>query len=128
MRETRAYDRLKAMHPSAHWIRVEGLTTTGAHDCNACKDGIEIWVECKQVKKRVRSTTLIKPKVMRGQVPWEALRRQAGGMTYIAIMVGSDLYVIPGKYLKDLKIGMPLEVIKIVQLDPMKIFYKPVKT
>ena len=122
MKETRAYDKLKTYHPTAHWQRIETWTGTGIWDVNAIKAGKEIWVECKQVKAPKRHTTLIKPKVEQAQVVWGFQRRLAGGKTYIAIMVGSELYVIPGIWLKDLKAGIPFAVLKVLNINPEDLF------
>lgn len=119
MAETRAHKRLKKAHPGAHWQRFESWSGIGVFDSNACKQGREIWVEFKEVTppKKLTDDWIVKPKVRPSQVAWQALRQRAGGITYIAIMVGPKMYLIDGKHLFSLKLGLPLGVIKKLDID-----------
>lgn len=114
MAETRAHKRLKKAHPGAHWQRFESWSGVGVFDSNACKDGREIWVEFKEVipPKKLTDDWIVKPKVRPSQVAWQAMRQSRGGATYIAIMVGPDMYVIDGKHIRRLKDGIVLREIK----------------
>lgn len=118
MAETRAHKRLKKAHPSAHWQRFESWSGIGVFDSNACKDGREIWVEFKEVKppKKLKDDWIVKPKVRPSQVAWQALRQQAGGFTYVALMVGKKMYILDGIHLLSLKLGLPLGMIKLLTI------------
>jgi hypothetical protein len=121
MAESRAYQRLKKAHPAAHWQRFESWAAIGVFDCNACKDGREIWVENKEVipPKTLTDDWIVKPKVRPSQIAWQANRQLAGGITYIAIMVGTKMYIIPGNHIFSLKIGMTLGYVKKLNI-PVK--------
>ena len=108
MAETRAHKRLKKAHPTAHWQRFESWSGVGVFDSNSCKDGREIWVEFKEVKppKKLTDAWVVKPKVRPSQVAWQALREQAGGITFVALMVGPKMYILPGAAIQWLKHGM----------------------
>lgn len=114
MAESRAYDRLKAHYPRAHWQRFESWTGIGVFDTNGCWKGREVWIELKEVvpPKRLTDDWVVKPKVRPSQIAWQALKQQAGGITAIAIMVGPTMYIIPGHFIKRLKDGMTLGEIK----------------
>ena len=118
MAETRAHARLKRAHPGAHWQRFESWTGVGVFDSNACKNGREIWVEFKEVvpPKKLTDDWIVKPKVRPSQVAWQALKHQAGGKTYIAIMVGRAMYIIQGSCIKALKAGLRLGFIKEINI------------
>lgn len=108
MGESRAYQRLKKMYPPprTHWQRLESWTGTGIFDVNACSLGREIWVECKEAHIRKRDLVIL-AKVRPAQIAWEHLRREAGGRTFVAFMLGSALCIIPGEFLKNLSVGLP---------------------
>lgn len=114
MAETRAHKRLKKAYPDAHWQRFESWSGIGVFDSNACRKGKEIWVEFKEVKppKKLTDDWIVKPKVRPSQVAWQALRQQAGGVTWIAVMVGPKMYITWGSKLKQLKEGMTLGELK----------------
>jgi len=114
MAESRAYRRLIKAHPKAHWIRLESWASLGVFDSNACYNGREIWVENKEVvpPKTITDDWIVKPKVRPSQVAWQALRQKVGGLTYIAVMVGSKMYVIPGRHIVALRDGMTLGEVK----------------
>lgn len=104
--EKLAYSALKKKFPMAHWQRFETWAGVGVFDANGCLNGVESWVECKQVSQPKTPRGRIKPKVRPGQVAWEFLRRRAGGRTFIALLVGSDLVLLKGMYLANLKKGV----------------------
>jgi hypothetical protein len=124
MAESRAYKRLKAMHPTAHWQRFESWSGVGVFDSNACQDGVEIWVENKEIKpvKNRHDDWLVKTKVRPSQVAWEALRRRAGGKTFVALVIGPDLCIIEGKFMKELKEGIPYKMLCMILVDPRSLF------
>ena len=124
MKENRAYERLKRLYPTAHWQRIESWTTPGILDINGCQDGVEIWVEAKQVAKPTRETSLIKPTVKKFQVSWEVTRRRAGGRTYVALMVGSEFYLLPGVMLAQLRDGIPYSILQLLKIDPRSLFIR----
>lgn len=114
MAESRAYQKLKRHYPRAHWQRFESWTGVGVFDTNACLNGREIWIELKEVvpPKILNDKWIVKPKVRPSQVAWQALKAAAGGATYIAIMVGMNMYIIEGGYIGELRTGMPLKKLK----------------
>ncbi len=125
MAETRAHQRLKKAWPRAHWQRFESWTGIGVFDTNGCHNGQEIWVEFKEVipPKSLTDAWVVKPKVRPSQIAWEALKRHAGGVTYVAIMVGPAMYIIHGCFLKPLReFGIPLGIIKEQNIPIEEIF------
>jgi len=112
--ETRAYKKLKAYYKKAHWQRFESWSGVGVFDANACFNGREIWVEFKEVipPKKLTNSWIVKPKVRPSQIAWQALKQQAGGITYVAIMIGQDMYILPGWWLAKLKAGVQLDAVK----------------
>lgn len=106
MRETRALAILKRLYPKAHFQRIEGSFQGGIFDLNGCLDGVEVWVEMKQVARPKTARGMIHPEIKIGQVPWEHLRRAAGGRTFVALMVDQKLYLLPGCSIKELDRGI----------------------
>lgn len=123
MAESRAYKRLKKRFPQAHWQRFESWTGVGIFDTNVCCKGREIWIEFKEVipPKNLIDAWIVKPKVRTSQISWQALKEKAGGITYIAIMVGRDMYVIDGQYISPLRDGMTLKEIKTLNIPLEKL-------
>lgn len=125
MKETRAYDRLKKMHPTAHWQRVEGYTTTGAFDVNGCLQSVEAWIECKQVTSPSMTNGKVRCRNVRAsQIAWEYMRRRAGGRTLIALMVDNDLFILPGSQLSTLRKGVTPQWLTAHSIPPQNIFNK----
>lgn len=126
MAESRAYKRLKAMHPTAHWQRFESYTGVGVFDANACKGGVEIWVENKEVSdvKERHLDWVVKAKVRPSQIAWQALHAEHGARTFVALMIGKTLMVLPGELLKPLKSGVKYGILLAHMVDPMTIFDK----
>lgn len=124
MRETRGLDRLKRLFPAAHWQTISGLAQGGVFDINGCLNGTEIWVELKQAERPKTNRGSIRPKVQPGQPAWEALRTQAGGRCYVAILVGPDFYVLPGWAVRELRDGVSLARLQELKLDERKLFDK----
>lgn len=122
MRETRALAVLKRLYPKAHFQTISGNVVGGVLDVNACCDGIEVWVELKQHHRPKKADGLIKPPVMAGQPAWEALRTQAGGRCYVALMLDSDLYLLPGSSLRELAKGINGARLEELKLDSMSLF------
>lgn len=127
MAESRAYKRLKKMHPLAHWQRFESWASVGVFDSNACKFGTEVWVENKEVRdvKKRTDDWIVKTKVRNSQIAWESQRRQMNGQTFVAIMIGSDLFVMSGFWLRDLKKGLTYGELKKRCIDPKRLFDTP---
>lgn len=120
--ENRAYDRLKRHFPTAFWQRYETWTGTGIFDSSGTLQGCHSWVENKQVDRPKTKRGLIKPKVRPAQVAWEALMRRAGGVTRIALLVGSELYILNGFRLRYLKAGITQEQLESWRLSINNIF------
>lgn len=103
--ETRFGKRLRKKLPPGHDIRVENPACPGTPDFNDCINGVEFWVEFKQVKfmpKRAETpvfTGCLRPE----QIVWLYKRSRVGGRCYIAGYV-EDLditYIIPGKHARE---------------------------
>jgi hypothetical protein len=122
MNENRAYQKLKAMFPAAHWQRLETWAAMGIFDSNACLHGVEAWIECKEGTDPLTSRGLIKCKVRPTQVAWEFLRRRAGGRTFVAVMVGKELYVILGENISKLKRGVTRRWLDGARINPSAMF------
>ena len=123
-KETRAYKALKKLHPDSHSTRIETWAGIGIFDANFCKNGVEIWVECKQTTRPKKKSIPIKAKIRPSQIAWEYERRAAGGRTYVALFVESELYLLPGKYIKDLVAGIEQHILENIQTSPLNIFNK----
>lgn len=121
MRENRAYKRLKKLYPAAHWQRIETWAGAGVFDINGCYNGIEAWIECKQASKPYKNG-LVKPKIRITQIGWEYERRRAGGRTFLALMVGSELYILKGHYIKILMYGITLSSLKAMAINHEEMF------
>lgn len=124
MRETRCLDRLKKLYPLAHWQTISGLAQGGVFDCNGCFNGCEVWVEFKQADRPRTDRGLIKPSVQPGQPGWQAARAAAGGRTFVALMLDSYFYLLPGWCIRELRDGISLSRLKELELDPACIFDK----
>lgn len=122
MRETRGLSVLRKLYPRAHFQTVGGCITEGVLDVSGCFNGVECWIELKQEDKPKTSRGRIKPKIMRGQPAWEALRRQAGGRTFVGLMVGFEFFLLPGWCLLELKEGMSMERLGELKLDEKSLF------
>ena len=127
MRETRALDALKRLYPLADFQTISGLVQGGVFDCNACQLGadglgVEVWVEFKQHARPKTEVGRVRPAVRPGQVGWEARRRAAGGRTFVALMLDSTLYLLPGWCIKELKYGMTMARVEELRLDSRSLF------
>lgn len=121
--ELRAYDLLRAQFPLAHWVRIETWTGPGVLDVNGCLHGAEVWVECKKAKVPANELRgLYRAKVRPAQIAWEHVRRQAGGRTFVALMVGTELYLLPGYVLPDLKRGVQLTWLRQRRINIVQLF------
>jgi len=122
MKETRALGVLKKIYPKAHWVTISGVVTGGVFDINACQDNIEVWVELKQHHRPKTSRGRVKPPVMPGQIAWQALRQQAGGKTFVALMLDYEFFLLPGWSIKELAIGVSVERLEELRLDEKSLF------
>jgi len=122
MHENRVLNRLKKVWPKAHWQTVSGMAQGGVFDCNSCFNSCEIWVEFKQAKKPKTPRGLIKPKVQKGQPAWQALREQAGGRTYVALLLDSELLILPGAAIIELASGITFQRLLELRLDEKTMF------
>ena len=68
----------------------------------------------------------MKAKVRPSQVAWEHKRREAGGRTFIAILVKDVMYILPGIMLKYLDAaghgGLTFDYVEKHQIDARSIF------
>lgn len=103
--ETRFGKRLRKKLPPGHDIRVENPACPGTPDLNACINGVEFWIEFKQVKAMPKrdDTPVFSGCLRPEQVVWLYKRSRVGGRCYIAGYV-EDLditYIIPGKHARE---------------------------
>jgi hypothetical protein len=124
MKETRAFNHLKRLHPRADWQRIETWAGLGIPDVNGCKNGIEIWCELKQVN--LPRNGIIKlpstKKSVKTQQGWMIRRARAGGRVFYGIMVNSALHILGWQWGKVLLSGMPYHLVKKYSVDPKRIF------
>lgn len=120
--ETRAYRRLRGLFPQAHWQRLETWTGSGVFDVNGCLQGVEAWVECKEGTDPKTDRGLVRTKVRPAQVAWEFLRRQAAGRTFVALIVGDQLHLLPGHTLRELKKGVTRKWISENKISFIELF------
>ena len=103
--ETRFGKRLRKKLPPGHDIRVENPACPGTPDFNDCVNGVEFWIEFKQVKAmpKLLSTPVFSGCLRPEQVVWLYKRSRVGGRCYIAGSV-EDLditYIISGKHARE---------------------------
>lgn len=103
--ETRFGKRLRKLLKAGHDIRVENPACPGTPDLNDCIDGVEFWIEFKQVREMPKrpDTPVFRDALRPEQVVWHYKRARCGGRSFIAGYV-EDLdiiYVIPGKYARE---------------------------
>lgn len=117
--ETRFSKRFRSRLPSGHEVRVENPARPGTPDFNFCTQGVELWVEFKQVKEMPKKpdTPVFRGCLRPEQVLWLFMRSRVGGRCYIAAYV-EDLditYIIPGRHAREFN-GMTRD-----QLDSLTI-------
>lgn len=91
----------KKLPQGTHQVRVENPANPGTPDLNCCYQGVEFWIEFKQVKgvpKREITpvfTNCLEPH----QALWAMLRSRAGGRCTVVGYVESldEFFIIPGK-------------------------------
>ncbi len=87
--------------------RVENSTASGMPDVEGCYTQVQFWIELKVADRPANSTTNIDVKHLRPkQAEWLHNRWLAGGNAWILIRIVSSLYLIPGKYARQVKAGM----------------------
>ena len=121
--ELRAYQKLKKLHPSAHFQRIETWAGVGIFDCNACKDGVEVWIEFKN--GRMSKKGIIKAKVRKAQKVWQMERERRGGRTFVGLMLEDKMFLLPGYLLRSLSVGMPS--IKLIEAIKPEDLFKDVE-
>ena len=103
--ETRFGKRFRKLLKAGHDIRVENPACPGTPDLNDCIDGVEFWVEFKQVKEMPKrpDTPVFRDALRPEQVVWHYKRAHVGGRSFIAGYVEDvDLvYIIPGKHARE---------------------------
>jgi hypothetical protein len=96
----------------AHIQRLEsGMTGGGIPDVNACRDGVEAWIEYKSIRGWVLPKTNRRP----AQVGWIEGRLRHGGRCFVAVrqlgMGRDDLWLFSGWALRDLHQGLRLHAV-----------------
>lgn len=93
-------------HVPADWQPIENSIVPGVPDLNGCRDGSEVWVECK-------ATTTGSLHFRPLQVPWIHRRSRAGGKVWVVarwrhsggVRLGSpidELWVVSGRHVLEL--------------------------
>ena len=100
--ETSASRKFRKKLPSqTHQVRVENPANPGTPDLNCCLEGVEFWIEFKQVKTLPkRSETPVFTRCLEPhQALWAMLRTRAGGRSYVVGYVEEldEFFIIPGK-------------------------------
>lgn len=113
MKEILVYHWLRSRHPTAHWQRVENTVGTGIPDVNACKDGVEIWVELKEGVKLMSG--VVRLRIRKDQNAWLSRRHRAGGLVYLGIRVGKHNYILGGEWVGTVFLGNGIEMGKLIE-------------
>lgn len=123
------YKRLKAMHPLAHWQRLESWASVGCPDVNGCLNGVDVWVESKEVYVGSDrglddpDDAIVKAgNTRKSQAAWLTKRALVGGKAYVGFMLHGKLILLPGRKSIELKRGMKLRDILQLAIDPLTIF------
>ena len=125
--ETRFSKSFRKKLPSAHDVRVENSVGPGTPDLNYCINGVEGWIEFKQVPSLPKRedtpvfTGCLKPE----QVLWHIKRTFHGGRSYIVAAVVEEglQFVVPGALAKEFN-SMTLKRLQEVNLPPEAIWRK----
>lgn len=103
--ETRFSKRFRKLLPPGHQIRVENPAHPGTPDFNCCIDGVEFWVEFKQVKTMPKrpDTPVFRDALRPEQVVWLYKRSLCGGRCFIAAYVedSDTTYILEGKHSRE---------------------------
>lgn len=80
MSETAVYHRLKnvfaAGEKPVHFTRIENTLTSGTPDINVCSEGIEAWIEAKNLGKKF-------PTLRKAQFAWIYDHQKVGGIACV---------------------------------------------
>lgn len=95
---------VKMIEADFHVQRVEDRYSTGIADINACRHGIEFWIETKIVK-RPNKEGYIHTGLRPTQKIWIKLRQKAGGKVFVVFKVENQTEI----YLTDI----PLDKMKL---------------
>lgn len=118
MAEKRVFAHLKKLYPRAHWQRIETWAGAGVFDINGCYNGVEIWVEAKEIHW-LKKSNVIKAKVRKAQKSWQAMRQRSGARTFLGIMNGSKLMILPGSYIQYLEGGLKCRYVQQYHLNSL---------
>ena len=118
MSEKRVFQHLKKLYPKAHWQRIETWAGAGVFDINGCYNGVEIWVEAKEISW-LKKTNTIKAKVRKAQKSWQAMRERAGARTFVGVMASTKLCILPGKYIAYLDHGLHCDHVQQYHLNSL---------
>ena len=125
--ETRASKRYRKKLPQGcHNLRVENPACPGTPDLNYCHQGVEGWIEFKQVKSLPKrpETPVFTGALRPEQVLWHIKRVRSDGRTFICGYVEEtdEFFLIPGKYAQEFN-DMCLERLRVLN-RPMEALWE----
>lgn len=116
----------KKLPPKTHQVRVENPAGPGTPDLNVCLEGVEVWVEFKQVKTlpKMPTTPVFTGCLEPHQALWAKLRTRAGGVCYVVGYVeeSDTFFIIPGRYAEEFN-SMTLARLKALTIDVKDLFH-----
>jgi hypothetical protein len=126
-KESALWGWLRDSRPRLNEPRVEDATKSGTPDVEGCIGGRPFWAELKVAyEQRTRGTVRVKTTV--DQVYFAIKRRQAGGLSWYLIRVGTypkwGHYLIPGQHAEEL-LDRPIALDRLRNLSAAPIDARP---
>ena len=113
---------LKRMKAPKHVQRIEDTTKSGTPDVEGCIEGRAFWVELKVAYEQLTKGT-VRVKTTVHQVYFAIKRRQAGGLSWYLIRVGThpkwEHYLIPGQHAEEL-LERPISLERLRNLSAVR--------
>jgi hypothetical protein len=95
---------------NAHWQRLEDGSSLGIPDINFCWQGVECWIEAKQMdleKLPKREATPVRIGLRPEQSLWLEERKRAGGHAYVLAKIGQE-WLLWDDGFRELRDGMTI--------------------
>ena len=81
-----------------HLVRVENAVEDGTPDVNYCIDGVEGWIELKHARVPARVSTNVRyQRYTREQADWGVTRRAVGGLAFVLVQVGREVFLFDAR-------------------------------